>query len=60
MAAHYPEPRDKEAFIRAQIYKPNYYTYEPELYDWPAKDTVPKFNLDEKEIFGEDYKKKRH
>lgn len=35
MAAHYPEPADKEAFIRAQLYSTKYDTFLPEMYDWP-------------------------
>ena len=35
-AAFYPEPEDKEAFIRAQMYSTNYEDFTPELYDWPT------------------------
>ena len=36
MAAAYPEPEDKEAFIRGAIYDPSYDSYVPQMYDWPA------------------------
>ena len=35
MAAHYPEPADKDAFIRSQLYSTDYESFMPELYDWP-------------------------
>ena len=39
MAAYYPEPEDKEKFIRAQLYDYNYESFIPEMYDFPAPTT---------------------
>jgi malate dehydrogenase (oxaloacetate-decarboxylating)(NADP+) len=38
IASTYPEPEDKEAFIRAQLYDFNYDNKSalPELYEWPS------------------------
>jgi len=35
-ASLYPEPEDKEAFIRAQLYDPSYSSPLPETWDWPS------------------------
>uniref|UniRef100_A0A1I7YQ27 Malic_M domain-containing protein n=1 Tax=Steinernema glaseri TaxID=37863 RepID=A0A1I7YQ27_9BILA len=34
----YPEPEDKEAFIRAQVYSVDYDELINKTYDWPAPD----------------------
>ncbi|XP_048454159.1 NADP-dependent malic enzyme-like [Rhincodon typus] len=35
LAAWYPEPEDKEAFVRAQIYSPGYDSFVLDNYKWP-------------------------
>ncbi|CAG5133844.1 unnamed protein product, partial [Candidula unifasciata] len=35
LASAYPEPEDKEAYIRSFIYDTNYECFEPETWDWP-------------------------
>ncbi|KAK7108037.1 NADP-dependent malic enzyme-like [Littorina saxatilis] len=35
MASAYPEPDDKEAFIRSFLYDTDYESFEPETWDWP-------------------------
>lgn len=35
-ALRYPEPEDKEKFIRAYQYKTDYETFVPAFYDWPG------------------------
>ena len=35
MAAHYPEPADKDMFIRSQLYTTDYESFVPDVYDWP-------------------------
>ncbi|KAI8740899.1 NADP-dependent malic enzyme [Biomphalaria glabrata] len=35
MASAYPEPADKEAYIRSFMYDPEYESFEPETWDWP-------------------------
>lgn len=35
LASVYPEPEDKEAFIKTQIYKTNYQSAIPPVYCWP-------------------------
>lgn len=35
LATVYPEPADKEAFIKTQIYKTNYQSAIPPVYCWP-------------------------
>uniref|UniRef100_T1JHD2 Malic enzyme n=1 Tax=Strigamia maritima TaxID=126957 RepID=T1JHD2_STRMM len=35
LASHYPEPEDKEAFVRKQMYDHNYVESIPKPYDWP-------------------------
>ncbi|XP_064628012.1 NADP-dependent malic enzyme-like [Lineus longissimus] len=37
MAARYPEPKDKEQFIRSQLYSTDYEQFVPKLYDWPGQ-----------------------
>ncbi|XP_067674805.1 NADP-dependent malic enzyme-like [Haliotis asinina] len=37
LASTYPEPRDKEEFIRSHIYDTNYESFEPETWDWPKQ-----------------------
>uniref|UniRef100_A0A915HU72 Malic enzyme n=1 Tax=Romanomermis culicivorax TaxID=13658 RepID=A0A915HU72_ROMCU len=39
LASHYPEPEDKEEFVRSQMYSVEYGSFEPEIYDYP-KDVV--------------------
>ena len=36
LAGTYPEPVDKEAFIRANQYSPEYDTFIPKTYAWPG------------------------
>ncbi|XP_078258800.1 NADP-dependent malic enzyme-like isoform X1 [Rhinoraja longicauda] len=35
LAAWYPEPKDKEAFVRAQMYSPDYDSFVFDSYEWP-------------------------
>lgn len=35
LALHYPEPSDKNSFVRAQQYSTDYLSYVPEMYEWP-------------------------
>ncbi|XP_059820567.1 NADP-dependent malic enzyme-like [Hypanus sabinus] len=35
LAAWYPEPEDKEAFVRAHMYNPNYDSFVFDKYEWP-------------------------
>ena len=36
MAATYPEPEDKEAFVRQHQYSTEYESFVPEIYSWPG------------------------
>ena len=36
MAAHYPEPEDKEKFVRSHQYDHQYGTFVPHTYAWPG------------------------
>ena len=31
-----PEPKDKEAFIKAKMYNTDYANYVPDVFDWPV------------------------
>lgn len=42
-AGRYPEPKDKEAFVRNNQYSHEYVSYLPELYPWPQW-TLPTFS----------------
>jgi malate dehydrogenase (oxaloacetate-decarboxylating)(NADP+) len=35
IASHYPEPKDKEEYVRSQMYNYNYRDSLPCMYDWP-------------------------
>ncbi|XP_023929946.1 NADP-dependent malic enzyme [Lingula anatina] len=35
MAAHYPEPADKDDFIRSQMYSTDYSSFVPDRWSWP-------------------------
>ncbi|XP_064409821.1 NAD-dependent malic enzyme, mitochondrial isoform X2 [Latimeria chalumnae] len=35
MAFHYPEPADKDAYIRLKVWCTNYDSFLPDVYDWP-------------------------
>ncbi len=35
LATFAPEPEDKEAFIRSQMYSVEYEDFSPKTYDWP-------------------------
>ncbi|XP_035686531.1 NADP-dependent malic enzyme-like isoform X2 [Branchiostoma floridae] len=37
LAAFYPEPEDKEAFVKAQQYSTRYSTFLPDVYSWPKR-----------------------
>ena len=39
MASYYPEPEDKDQFIRAMLYDYNYESFIPDMYDWPEPAT---------------------
>nr|XP_032829455.1 NADP-dependent malic enzyme-like [Petromyzon marinus] len=36
MASLYPEPQDKEALVRSHVYSPDYDSFVPDCYTWPA------------------------
>lgn len=36
LATHYPEPTDKEAFVRMHQYSPEYESFIPITYSWPG------------------------
>ncbi len=36
MASRYPEPQDKEAFVKAHQYDCNYGSFVPHTYAWPG------------------------
>ncbi|XP_072215252.1 LOW QUALITY PROTEIN: NAD-dependent malic enzyme, mitochondrial [Excalfactoria chinensis] len=36
MAFHYPEPNDKEAYIRSKVWTSQYESFVPDVYDWPS------------------------
>uniref|UniRef100_A0A8C2QAJ2 Malic enzyme n=1 Tax=Cyprinus carpio TaxID=7962 RepID=A0A8C2QAJ2_CYPCA len=38
MAFRYPEPVDKEAYIRSVVWNINYDSFLPEIYDWPGEE----------------------
>ncbi|XP_062310943.1 LOW QUALITY PROTEIN: NAD-dependent malic enzyme, mitochondrial [Osmerus eperlanus] len=42
MAFRYPEPTDKEAFVRSTMWNTNYDSFLPDIYDWPAVSFSPK------------------
>ncbi|KAJ3603444.1 hypothetical protein NHX12_028190 [Muraenolepis orangiensis] len=42
MAFRYPEPVDKEAFVRATVWNTNYDSLLPDLYEWEGVDFNPK------------------
>uniref|UniRef100_A0AAX7SKK2 Malic enzyme n=1 Tax=Astatotilapia calliptera TaxID=8154 RepID=A0AAX7SKK2_ASTCA len=42
MAFHYPEPVDKDAFVRATVWKTDYESFLPDTYDWPGVNFSPK------------------
>jgi len=35
LAGLYPEPSDKEVYIRARLYRDDYNQFLPDLYNWP-------------------------
>ncbi|KAK2139608.1 hypothetical protein NP493_6313g00000 [Ridgeia piscesae] len=35
LASHYPEPVDKELFVRSHLYETEYESFIPDTYDWP-------------------------
>uniref|UniRef100_A0A8C2QAN8 Malic enzyme n=1 Tax=Cyprinus carpio TaxID=7962 RepID=A0A8C2QAN8_CYPCA len=41
MAFRYPEPVDKEAYIRSVVWNINYDSFLPEIYDWPGVSHSP-------------------
>ena len=40
LATIMPEPEDKEALLRPQLYNPDYMSYIPETYAWPNKSAL--------------------
>ncbi|XP_069034647.1 NAD-dependent malic enzyme, mitochondrial [Embiotoca jacksoni] len=44
MAFRYPEPVDKNSFIRATVWNTNYDSFVPDIYDWPGVSFIPKTN----------------
>uniref|UniRef100_A0A671QFS2 NAD-dependent malic enzyme, mitochondrial n=1 Tax=Sinocyclocheilus anshuiensis TaxID=1608454 RepID=A0A671QFS2_9TELE len=41
MAFRYPEPVDKEAYVRSVVWNINYDSFLPEIYDWPGVSHSP-------------------
>ncbi len=37
-AATYPEPEDKEAFVRCHMYNTDYESFAPRLWSWPGQE----------------------
>ncbi|CAN0327468.1 unnamed protein product [Lampetra planeri] len=44
MAFHYPEPHDKDAYVRSKLYTTEYDSFLPDIYDWPTSPRTPKLN----------------
>uniref|UniRef100_A0A3B4YSB2 Malic enzyme n=1 Tax=Seriola lalandi dorsalis TaxID=1841481 RepID=A0A3B4YSB2_SERLL len=44
MAFRYPEPVDKDSFVRATVWNTNYDSFLPDTYDWPGVSFSPKTN----------------
>uniref|UniRef100_A0A3Q3MMT7 Malic enzyme n=1 Tax=Labrus bergylta TaxID=56723 RepID=A0A3Q3MMT7_9LABR len=42
MAFRYPEPMDKDSFVRATVWNTDYDSFLPETYDWPGVSFTPK------------------
>ncbi|KAM6965123.1 NAD-dependent malic enzyme, mitochondrial [Aplochiton taeniatus] len=42
MAFHYPEPADKDSFVRSTVWNTNYDSFLPDIYDWPGVNFNPK------------------
>nr|XP_020449460.1 NAD-dependent malic enzyme, mitochondrial [Monopterus albus] len=42
MAFHYPEPMDKNGFVRATVWNTDYDSFLPDTYDWPGVSFSPK------------------
>ena len=36
LASLYPEPEDKESFIKEGMYSTDYESFQPRIWDWPA------------------------
>ncbi|XP_022520550.1 NAD-dependent malic enzyme, mitochondrial [Astyanax mexicanus] len=41
MAFQYPEPVDKEAYVRSTVWNTNYDSFLPDVYDWPGVSHTP-------------------
>uniref|UniRef100_A0AAY5F4W8 Malic enzyme n=1 Tax=Electrophorus electricus TaxID=8005 RepID=A0AAY5F4W8_ELEEL len=41
MAFRYPEPLDKDAYVRSKVWNTNYESFLPEIYDWPGVSHSP-------------------
>ena len=41
MASHYPEPADKDTFIRSQLYSTCYESFVPDTWEWPNTPQSP-------------------
>ncbi|XP_066509930.1 NAD-dependent malic enzyme, mitochondrial-like isoform X2 [Hoplias malabaricus] len=41
MAFRYPEPADKEAYVRSKVWNTNYDSFLPDTYDWPGVSHTP-------------------
>jgi malate dehydrogenase (oxaloacetate-decarboxylating)(NADP+) len=37
LASYYPEPKDKEAFVKSLIYTPDYDSFSLDTYSWPKE-----------------------
>lgn len=42
MAFRYPEPVDKDGFVRATVWDTQYDSFLPDTYDWPGVNFSPK------------------
>uniref|UniRef100_A0A8D2PWK8 Malic enzyme n=1 Tax=Zosterops lateralis melanops TaxID=1220523 RepID=A0A8D2PWK8_ZOSLA len=42
MAFHYPEPTDKNSYVRSKVWTYEYDSFMPDVYDWPESKSPPK------------------
>lgn len=41
MAFHYPEPLDKDSYVRATVWNTHYDSFLPDVFDWPTQAQTP-------------------
>uniref|UniRef100_A0A4W4E0K1 Malic enzyme n=1 Tax=Electrophorus electricus TaxID=8005 RepID=A0A4W4E0K1_ELEEL len=52
MAFRYPEPLDKDAYVRSKVWNTNYESFLPEIYDWPGADIITQIHSDTPRSYG--------